>query len=345
MSSYVTRKTPGNTEWFRADRFGMFIHWGLYALPARHEWIKNRECIPEEKYQKYFEHFNPDLYDARAWAKAAKAAGMKYAVLTTKHHEGFCMFDSKFTDYKCTNTPAGRDLVREYVDAFRAEGLKIGFYYSLIDWHHPHFPIDMLHPRRNDPDAEQLNQGRDMRIYAQYMRDQVTELLSNYGKIDILWFDFSYSNHAPLPGKEWMKGKGKDDWEAEKLIATARSLQPDIIIDNRTELEQDLWTPEQYQVTEWVRHPKTGELVTWEACQTFSGSWGYHRDESTWKSPEMLIRMLVNTVSCGGNLLMNVGPTSRGEFDDRAKNALAVYERWMHFNSRSIYNCRSEERR
>lgn len=343
MSSYVTRKTPGSTEWFRADRFGMFIHWGLYALPARHEWIKNMECIPEEKYQKYFEHFNPDLYDARAWAKAAKAAGMKYAVLTTKHHEGFCMFDSKFTDYKCTNTPAGRDLVREYVDAFRAEGLKIGFYYSLIDWHHPHFPIDMLHPRRNDPDAEQLNQGRDMRIYAQYMRDQVTELLSNYGKIDILWFDFSYSNHAPLPGKEWMKGKGKDDWEAEKLIATARSLQPDIIIDNRTELEQDLWTPEQYQVTEWVRHPKTGELVTWEACQTFSGSWGYHRDESTWKSPEMLIRMLVNTVSCGGNLLMNVGPTSRGEFDDRAKNALAVYERWMHFNSRSIYNCTMAE--
>ena len=153
MSSYVTRKTPGDTSWFVADRFGMFIHWGLYALPARHEWVKNLECIPEEKYQKYFEHFDPDLYDARAWAKAAKAAGMKYAVLTTKHHEGFCMFDSKFTDYKCTNTPAGRDLVKEYVDAFRAEGLKVGFYYSLIDWHHPHFTIDVLHPRRNDPDA------------------------------------------------------------------------------------------------------------------------------------------------------------------------------------------------
>jgi len=343
MSSYVTRKTPGDTSWFVAYRFGMFIHWGLYALPARHEWIKNRECIPEEKYQKYFEHFDPDLYDARAWAKAAKAAGMKYAVLTTKHHEGFCMFDSKFTDYKCTNTPAGRDLVKEYVDAFRAEGLKVGFYYSLIDWHHPHFTIDVLHPRRNDPDAFEQNQGRDMKIYAQYMRDQVTELLTNYGKIDILWFDFSYPNRDPLPGREWMKGKGREDWESEKLIATARALQPNIMIDNRADLEQDLWTPEQYQVTEWVKHKETGELVTWEACQTFSGSWGYHRDESTWKSPEMLIRMLVNTVSLGGNLLMNVGPTARGEFDDRAKNALAVYERWMHFNSRAIYNCTMAE--
>ncbi|MBE5781962.1 MAG: alpha-L-fucosidase [Clostridiales bacterium] len=343
MSSYVTRKTPGDTKWFTASRFGMFIHWGLYALPARHEWIKNRECITEEKYQKYFEHFEPDLYDARAWAKAAKAAGMKYAVLTTKHHEGFCLFDSKFTDYKATNTPIGRDLVKEYVEAFRAEGLKVGFYYSLIDWHHPHFTIDMIHPRRNDPDAFEQNQDRDMKIYAQYMRDQVTELLTNYGKIDILWFDFSYPHHQVEPGKEWMRGKGKEDWEAEKLIATARALQPDIIIDNRTEIEQDLWTPEQYQMTEWVKHKETGELVTWEACQTFSGSWGYHRDESTWKSPEMLIRMLVNTVSLGGNLLMNVGPTARGEFDDRAKNALAVYERWMHFNSRSIYNCTMAE--
>ena len=343
MSSYVVRKTPGDTEWFTASRFGMFIHWGLYALPARHEWVKSRECIPEEKYQKYFEHFNPDLYDAHAWAKAAKAAGMKYAVLTTKHHEGFCMFDSQYTDYKCTNTPAGRDLVKEYVEAFRAEGLRVGFYYSLIDWHHPHFTIDRIHPRRDDPDAFQQNQGRDMKIYAQYMRDQVRELLTNYGKIDILWFDFSYPNRDPLRDKDWMRGKGKDDWEAEKLIALARSLQPGIIIDNRTGLDQDLWTPEQYQVTEWVRHPETGELVTWEACQTFSGSWGYHRDESTWKSPEMLIRMLVNTVSCGGNLLMNVGPTSRGEFDDRAKAALAVYERWMHFNSRSIYGCTMAE--
>ena len=334
MSSYVTRKTPGNTEWFRHDRFGMFIHWGLYAMPARHEWIKNMECMTDEHYQRYFDRFDPDLYDARDWAKRAKAAGMKYAVFTAKHHEGFCMFDSRYTDYKCTNTPAGRDLVKEYVEAFRAEGLKVGFYYSLIDWHHPHFTVDRIHPRRNDPDREKLNEGRDMRIYAQYMRDQVTELLTNYGRIDILWFDFSY------PGED---GKGKEDWESEKLIALARSLQPGIIIDNRADMEQDLWTPEQFQPTEWVRHAETGELCTWEACQTFSGSWGYHRDEQTWKSPEMLIRMLINTVSLGGNLLMNVGPTARGYLDDRACDALDVFANWMKYNSRSIYGCTMAE--
>ena len=343
MSSYVTRKTPGDTVWFRHDRFGMFIHWGLYAMPARHEWVKNREKTPEEKYNKYFKYFDPDLFDAREWARQAKAAGMKYAVLTTKHHEGFCMFDSKFTDYKCTNTPAGRDLVREYVDAFRAEGLHIGFYYSLIDWHHPEFPIDMLHPRRDDPDARKQSEGRDIRKYAEYMRNQVRELLTNYGKIDILWFDFSYSQSHEEGERAWMKGKGKDDWESEKLIALARELQPGIIIDNRTEIEQDLWTPEQQQPTEWIRHKETGELVTWEACQTFSGSWGYYRDEQTWKSPEMLIRMLVNTVALGGNLLMNVGPTSRGYFDSRAQAALKVYADWMKYNSRAIYGCTMAE--
>ena len=336
--NYEVRKTPGNTEWFVHDRFGMFIHWGLYALPARHEWIKNLEKITEEKYQKYFEYFDPDMYDPREWARAAKKAGMKYAVLTTKHHEGFCLFDSAYTDYKATNTKAGRDLVREYVDAFREEGLKVGFYYSLIDWHHPDFPIDPLHPRRDDDNIDELNKGRDIRRYAEYMRNQVTELLTNYGKIDILWFDFSYPNSE----YRGMKGKGKLDWEAEQLIATARRLQPEIIIDNRTEIEQDLWTPEQYQPTDWIRDDD-GNRVVWEACQTFSGSWGYHRDESTWKTPEMLIRMLVNTVSCGGNLLMNVGPTARGYFDDRAVNALDAIGSWMKYNSRSIYGCTQSE--
>lgn len=342
MSSYVTKKTAADTAWFTRDRFGMFIHWGLYALPARHEWIKNRECISEEKYQKYFDHFNPDLYDPREWARQAKAAGMKYAVLTTKHHEGFCMFDSQYTDYKCTNTAAGRDLVREYVDAFRAEGLRIGFYYSLIDWHHPDFPIDKMHPRRYDPDAMEQNKTRDMHRYAQYMRNQVTELLTNYGKIDIMWFDFSYDYE---PDKEGPLGLGKvaQDWEAEELLATVRKLQPHIIVDNRTRIKQDLWTPEQFQPTEWVRDDETGELVVWEACQTFSGSWGYYRDEMTWKSPEMLIQMLINTVSLGGNLLMNVGPTARGYFDHRAEAALKAYADWMKYNSRSIYDCTMAE--
>ncbi|MBR2295839.1 MAG: alpha-L-fucosidase [Clostridia bacterium] len=342
MSSYKTRKTLGDTEWFEHDRFGMFIHWGLYAMPARNEWIKHIECITDEKYDKYFKYFNPDMYDPKEWARMAKKAGMKYAVLTTKHHEGFCMFDTQYTDYKCTNTPAGRDLVREYVDAFRAEGIRIGFYYSLIDWHHPEFTIDAIHPRRFDADAEEQSKGRNMKIYAEYMRNQVTELLTNYGKIDILWFDFSYPKADPnYPA--WMKGKGKDDWESEKLVALARELQPGIIIDNRCDIEGDIWTPEQYQPMRWVTHNETGELVTWEACQTFSGSWGYHRDESTWKSPKMLIEMLVNTVCIGGNLLMNVGPTHRGYLDKRAEDALGVYEKWMKYNSRSIYGCTMAE--
>ena len=342
MSSYVTKKTPGDTAWFTHDRFGMFFHWGLYAMTARHEWIKNRECITEEKYDQYFKYFNPDLYDPKEWARQAKAAGMKYAVLTTKHHEGFCMFDSQYTDYKCTNTPAGRDLVKEYVEAFRAEGLRVGFYYSLIDWHHPDFPIDKLHPRRNDPDAMEKNKTRDMHKYAEYMRNQVTELLTNYGQIDILWFDFSYEGDKNGVGP-YALGKGAEDWEAEELIATARKLQPNIIIDNRTRIKQDLWTPEQFQPKEWVRDEETGELVTWEACQTFSGSWGYYRDEMTWKSPEMLVQMLINTVSIGGNLLMNVGPTARGYFDYRAEAALKAYADWMKYNSRSIYGCTMAE--
>ncbi len=345
MSSYVTAKTPGDTNWFRTDRFGMFIHFGLYSMPARHEWIKFREAISEEKYDQYFKYFNPDLFDAREWARQARAAGMKYAVLTTKHHEGFCLFDTKFTDYKITNTAFGRDLVKEYVEAFRAEGLKIGFYYSLLDWHHPDYTVDRNHPfaKRCKGDltkqVAEENKKRDMTKYAEYMRNQVTELMTNYGKIDILWFDFSFEGMPPyIPD-----GKGSCEWEAEKLIKTVRSLQPHIMINNRTGIDQDLWTPEQIQPKAWLKHEETGELVTWEACQTLSGSWGYYRDEQTWKSPRMLLEMLINTVSIGGNLLMNVGPTARGYLDYRAENALKVYGDWMKYNSRSIYGCTMAE--
>ena len=342
MSVYAIRKSPGDTSWFVKDRFGMFIHFGLYALPARHEWVKSREKITEDYYDLYFKYFNPDLLDAHQWAKQAKAAGMKYVVLTTKHHEGFCLFDSQYTDYKVTNTPYGRDIVKEYADAFRAEGLKVGFYYSLIDWHHPEFTIDCHHPRRDDKNAQELSEKRDMKKYAEYMRNQVTELLTNYGKIDILWFDFSYPDGAP-DDKEWMRGKGSKDWEAEELIKTARELQPNIIINNRTGLKQDLWTPEQRQPLEWIRHEETGELVTWEACHTLCGSWGYFRGESGIKTPEMLISLLINNVCIGGNLIMNVGPTARGYFDKNAVEALETYAEWMKYNSRSIYDCTMAE--
>ena len=348
--------TIGDTEWLINDRFGMFIHFGLYAVPGRHEWIKTMERIPEDKYDKYTKYFNPEEFDASEWARRAKEAGMKYAVLTTKHHEGFCMFDSKFTDYKITNTPFGRDIVREYVDAFRSAGLKVGLYYSIIDWHHPHFPIDGIHPRRDDVDAEMQDKGRDMRIYNEYVRNQVTELLTNYGKIDVIWYDFFYDkpeyvrflsfdkkNPPPRPDPlPWMQHGGvktAETYESDKLMALTRSLMPGIVVNDRLGVPGDTITPEQITPGSPVIDKNTGLLAVWEACHTFSGSWGYNRDENTWKTPEQLIKLLVDMVSMGGNLLMNVGPTSKGYFDDRANNSLDVYKVWMKKNSRSIYGC------
>ena len=156
------KPTDGDTSWFVHDRFGMFIHWGLYALPSRHEWVQSNEKIsPNDYYERYFTRFNPHKYDPRQWAVAAREAGMKYVVLTSKHHEGFCLWDSNYTDFKVTNTPYGKDLLIPYVETFRAEGLRVGFYYSLIDWHHPDFPIDIFHPLRDHPEAEKLNQSKN----------------------------------------------------------------------------------------------------------------------------------------------------------------------------------------
>lgn len=335
---FQPKPTQGDTTWFVHDRFGMFIHWGLYALPSRHEWVQSQEQIPPEDYRRYFERFDPTLYDPRKWAKAAREAGMKYVVLTSKHHEGFCLWDSAYTDYKVTNTPYGKDLLKPFVEAFRAEGLRVGFYYSLLDWHHPDFLIDVFHPLRNHPDVAKLNEGRDMKRYAEYMRNQVRELITQFDP-DILWCDFSY------PGRDYhgLPGKGRAEWESEQLYALIRELKPTIILNNRLDLPipADIYTPEQVQPLEWVK--VDDEPVVWEVCQTFSGSWGYHRDESSWKDAGQLIRMLINTVACGGNLLMNVGPTSLGTFDPRALDALAVYRDWMARHSEAIYGCTQSE--
>lgn len=325
-------------SWFVHDRFGLFIHWGTYSAAARHEWVKNRERMDDATYQKYFDHFNPDLYDPEEWARLAKKAGMKYFVVTTKHHEGFCLWDSQFTDYKATNTPAGRDLLRPMVDAFRNQGFKVGFYYSLLDWHHPEYPVDPCHPQRDDEEFIRKAANRDVRKYAEYMRNQVRELLTNYGKIDIIWFDFSF----PQSEYKGLKGKGKDDWQSEELMALVRQLQPGILVNNRLDIKGDFVTPEQVQLRE---HPRdeTGKPVIWEACQTLNGSWGYHRDNLDWKSPDMLIRMLIDTVSKGGNFLLNVGPNARGEFEPKAVAVLEKIGEWMRLHSRSIYGCGESE--
>lgn len=344
----VAKQIPHETDsardarmsWWRESRFGLFIHFGLYSLAARNEWVKFNERIDEAQYEKYFRIFNPDLFDAREWARQAKAAGMKYAVLTTKHHEGFCLWDSKFTDYKVTKTPFGRDIVREFVDAFRTEGIKVGFYYSLIDWHHPDFLVDDSHPlcyngeeMGKDAYYDSVNATRKWSRYQRYLKDQVTELLTNYGRIDIVWYDFSY------PGKY---GKGRDDWDSPSLLALTRMLQPQAIVDNRMDMDDvangcDFISPEQFKVTKWPT--LNGERFPWETCQTFSGAWGYSRDETTWKNTRQCLDLLITTVAHGGNLILNIGPTARGTFDCRACERIMGFARWMRVNSRSIYGC------
>lgn len=325
--------TPGKTDWFVHDRFGLFIHWGIYAMAARHEWVKQREQITDEDYQPYFDHFDPDLYDPVEWAAAAKDAGMKYAVITSKHHDGFCLWDSQFTDYKAPNTPAGRDLLRPWVEAFRDAGLKIGFYHSLIDWHHPEFTVDGMHPQANDLASRAANAQRDMGKYVEYLHNQVRELVTLFNPLDILWLDFSYSQRD----WGWSKGKGKDDWQSERLIRMVREIQPDILINNRSEIEQDFRTPEQFVPRGWLH--ADGKPVIWEACQTLNGSWGYDRDNLDWKDPDLLVRMIVDAVSKGGNILLNVGPTGRGELDPRALDTLGDIGEWMRLHGRAIYGC------
>jgi alpha-L-fucosidase len=323
-------------QWFQDARFGMFIHWGIYAIPARGEWVKQQESIPDADYQPFFETFDPIHYDPRIWAKAAREAGMKYAVMTAKHHDGFCLFETKYTDYQSMNTPARRDLIREYVEAFRAEGLKVGFYYSLLDWHHPDYPIagDSIHPMRNHPDYK--DHAGNLPRYADYIRNQVEELLTHYGKIDIIWFDFSYGA---------MSGEA---WKATELVKMVRRLQPEIIIDNRLggnikAVEPEIYagdfaSPEQIIPPEGVLN-EAGQPIPWEACITMNDHWGYAAQDKNFKSPATLVRALVECVSKGGNLLLNVGPTAKGEIPPESLQILAEVGRWMHENGESIYGC------
>ena len=330
------------TEWFRNARFGMFIHWGLYSIPSRGEWVRSVEKMPKEDYRQFFEEFNPVEYRPKEWAALAKKAGMKYAILTAKHHDGFCLWDTKLTDYNAANTPAGRDLVREYVDAFRAEGIKVGLYFSIIDWHHDDFPHyeDWNHPMRENKNCS--NEKRDFNRYIEFMHGQVRELLTGYGRLDIMWFDFSYGEMAG------------SKWKAQELIDMVRSLQPDIIIDNRLEgsgeqsgtiltdnpsdFAGDFACPEQMIPPQGIVN-KSGDSVPWEACLTLNCNWGYSAADQHWKQADMVIRMLVECVSKNGNLLLNVGPDPKGRIPEASIKILEEVGCWMEKNSRSIYGC------
>jgi alpha-L-fucosidase len=320
------------TKWFEEARFGMFIHWGAYSVPARGEWVKSKEEITTEEYQKYVDAFDPSDCDPREWAALAKKAGMRYAVMTAKHHDGFCMFDSKLTDYK-----SKRDFIKEYIEAFRSEGLKVGLYYSLLDWHHEDYPSygDPCHPMRNNKAYE--NKKADFENYIKYFHGQVRELLSNYGRIDVLWFDFSYN--------EMRAGK----WQAAELVRMARQLQPDVIMDNRLELHDkvtadpeyagDFYSPEQVIPSKGMKD-KNGDAVPWESCITLNDNWGYASEDKNYKTPETVIKALVNCVSKSGNLLLNVGPDAKGRIPDEAVKILTEVGKWMDDNKESIYKCK-----
>ncbi len=334
------------TSWFLQDRFGMFIHWGLYSIPARGEWVMTSEKMTKKDYKTYFDEFDPTSYDPKAWAKAAKDAGMKYAVMTAKHHDGFCLFDSALTDYKSTNTKAGRDLIKEYVEAFRAEGLKVGLYYSLIDWYHEDFPHygDRHHPMRDNEDFKDAKHDFDR--YLAYMHGQVRELCSNYGKIDILWFDFSYDD---------MNG---EKWKAGDLINMVRELQSHVIIDNRLEASGensgsimtdnpsyyagDFASPEQIIPPKGLADNK-GNSIPWEACITMNNHWGYASRDKSFKSSKMIIRKMVECVSKNGNFLLNVGPDAKGQIPSESLAILSEIGAWMKQNSKSIYGCQSSD--
>lgn len=333
----ISKNNAENLKRWQSNRLGMFIHWGLYALPARHGWVRSQERMEESDYVKYFENFNPDLYNPYEWATLAKEAGMKYVVLTTKHHEGFCLWDSKYTDWKSTKTPYGKDLLKPFVDAFRSEGIRVGLYHSLLDWHHPDYTLDCYHPMRDNEKFKAVDGKKDMRNYAEYLHKQVAEILTHYGEVDCIFFDFSVKNHET--GEVI---KGRDAWNSEELVKLCRELQPQILINDRLDLGEYEWswdyiTPEQCMLRKCPE--KNGVKIPWETCQAFSGSWGYYRDEYSWKSVEQLLKMLIDTVSKGGNLLLNVGPTARGDFDSRAKERLAGMGDWMKVHGRSIYGC------
>jgi alpha-L-fucosidase len=291
-------------EWWRAARFGMFIHFGLYSVLGRHEWAMEEEGIPVHEYEQLAKQFNPVRNSARAWAKLAKQAGQKYMVMTSKHHEGFCNFDTKLTNYCAPDQAAGRDLLREYVDAARAEGLRFGFYYSLMDWHHP-------------DGARCATDEEARRRFVEYTHGLIRELMTNYGKVDVLWYDVDW----PLTPQQW---------ESERMNKMVFELQPDIIVNNRNGLPGDFSTPEQEIVA-----AKSGRA--WESCMTMNESWGYQRADDNWKSSKTIVRNLIECARGGGNYLLNIGPRGDGSIPNESVSVLTDVGQWVSRNGDTIY--------
>jgi alpha-L-fucosidase len=322
-------------QWWREARFGMFIHWGLYSVPAGRwngktvdgasEWLINDARIKAAEYEPLQKQFNPVKFDAKEWVRIAKAAGVKYITITSKHHEGFAMWDTKQTDWSITNTPYGKDVLKQLAAACKGSGIRLCFYHSIMDWHNP----DYLPRREWDPRPDQKG---DYDKYVAFMKAQLKELLTGYGPIGVLWFDGEWED-------TWTHDRGKD------LYQYVRSLQPDIIVNNRVDTGRsgrglsgsddepagDFGTPEQ-------TIPANGlPGVDWESCMTMNDSWGYKADDHGWKSSEQLIRNLVDIASKGGNYLLNVGPTSEGLIPPESVERLKAMGAWLKVNGDAIY--------
>jgi len=322
-------------RWWREARFGLFIHWGLYAIPAGEwkgktqygEWIRHSAQIPLEEYDKFVDRFNPVRFNARAWVQMAKDAGMRYIVITSKHHDGFCIFDSQETDFDVMATPFQRDILKELSEACSEAGIKLCFYHSIMDWHHP----DYL-PRRPWEEGIRPAEGADFGRYVAHMKRQLKELTTNYGPLGVLWFDGEWES-------TWNEKYGLD------LYQYVRGLQPSIIINNRVgagregmagitkegQFGGDFGTPEQ-------EVPATGlPGVDWETCMTMNNNWGFNKNDQNWKSAQDLLRTLTDVASKGGNFLLNVGPTAEGVFPDTSIERLKQMGEWMKENGETIY--------
>jgi len=337
--------------WWRQARFGMFVHWGLYSGLAGTwkdkpvgtrggmEWIQQRVKADTWEYaHEAVPKFRPKAGFATEWARLAREAGCRYVVFTTKHHDGFCLFDSEYTTYDAKDL-VGRDLCKEIVDAIRAEGMKVGFYHSVIDWHHPQYDYfkasQLPHPLRGQPSP---NGPRDHDIYLDYLHHQARELFSNYGTLDIIWWDYSKEeNEGPF-------------WRADQLMAMAHKLQPAIISNNRLyhipDIERDdsadrlrKWRPELGDFTTPEQTiPSTGiPGVDWEVCMTMNTTWGYSEHDNAWKPTQTLIRNLVDIVSKGGNYLLNIGPKGDGSIPQESIESMQAIGKWMAVNGEAIH--------
>jgi len=351
-SAETKEERDARMKWWREARFGMFVHWGLYSGLAGTwkgkpvgtrggmEWIQQRVRVDTWEYaHEAVPRFRPRPGFADAWAKLAKEAGCRYVVFTTKHHEGFCLFNSQYTTYDAYDL-VGRDLCREIVDALRREGLKVGFYHSVIDWHHPQYDYvkanRLPHPLKGRPSP---NGPRNHSIYVDYLHHQARELFTDYGQVDIIWWDYS------------KKGNDGPFWRSDELMAMARRLQPRIISNNRLyhipniERKDSVgrlksWKPEHGDFTTPEQTiPSTGiPGVDWEVCMTMNTTWGYSEHDHAWKSNETLIRNLVDIVSKGGNYLLNIGPKGNGSIPKESIEAMHAIGRWMAVNGEAIYS-------